>query len=207
MADVGLIILGTIVAFLVGSLPFAVWLARLLAHSDVRSVGDGNPGTVNAFKAGGWKTGIPTLVLEVGKAGLPVTVASMSFGPRAWALAPVALAPIFGHAFSPFLRWRGGKAIAATFGSWIGLTGFLLPLALGVAMGVCFAVQALHAWAVVGGAVLFGILLVLMGSPTVFLLVWFVNAGLLAWTHRKELCFEFVPRAWLPLGKKRAKRA
>jgi glycerol-3-phosphate acyltransferase PlsY len=206
MADIFLVLGATVAAFLLGSLPFAVWLGRLVARSDVRSVGDGNPGTANAFKVGGWKTGVPTLFLEVGKAGLPVSLATASFGPHRWALAPVALAPIFGHAFSPFLRMRGGKAIAASFGSWIALTGFLYPLVLGLAMGVCFAVQSVHAWAVLGGTLLFGVFLLVVGSPAVVLFVWAINSGLLAWTHRKELSLEFVPRSWLPLGRTKDRR-
>lgn len=197
MAEVWLVALATAVTFFLGSLPFAVWLGRLVAHSDVRTVGDGNPGTANAFKVGGWKTGVPTLVLEVGKAGVPVGFANLALGLRAWALVPVAVAPIVGHAFSPFLRCRGGKAIAATFGSWIGLTGFWHPLALGLGMGVCFAVQTVDAWTVVGGMLLFGLFLFVTGGPLAVLTFWGLNLALLIWTHRTGLSFEFAARGWL----------
>lgn len=205
MADIELVLLATAVAFLLGSLPFAVWLGKLVARSDVRSVGDGNPGTANAFKAGGWKTGVPTLVLEVGKAGVPVGLAHVSLGLSAWALVPVAVAPILGHAFSPFLNFRGGKAIAATFGSWIGLTGFLGPLALGLAIGLCFAVQAVDAWSVVGGLLVFGILLVLVGAPFALLGFWAINLALLIWTHRSDLVWAFSPRGWLQVRRARGR--
>lgn len=197
MADIQLVLLATAVAFLVGSLPFAVWLGRLIARCDVRLAGDGNPGTANAFKAGGWKTGVPALVLEVGKAGVPVGLANWVLGLSPWALVPVAMAPILGHAFSPFLGFRGGKAIAATFGSWIGLAGFLSPLVLGLAMGLCFAIQAVHAWAVVGGLLLFGGFLLIAGGPVALLCMWAANLGLVVWTHRSELVWEFSPRGWL----------
>jgi len=189
----------TVGAFLLGSLPFAVWLGKLLASADVRSVGDGNPGTANAFKAGGLRVGVPTLVLEVGKAGIPVWASGAALGLKSWALLPVAAAPLLGHAFSPFLKFRGGKAIAATFGSWLGLTGIVYPLVLGLAMGACFAVQSVHAWAVIGGVLLFGVFLAASGGSVAHLVLWSANLTLLVWTHRRELSPSFRPRGWLPV--------
>ncbi len=189
----------TVGAFLLGSLPFAVWLGKLLASADVRAVGDGNPGTANAFKAGGLKAGVPSLILEVGKAGVPVWASGAVLGLKTWTLLPVAAAPLLGHAFSPFLKFRGGKAIAVTFGSWLGLTGVFYPLALGLAMGTCFAVQSVHAWAVIGGVLLFGIFLAVSGGSAAYLVLWSANLILLLWTHRRELSLGLRPRAWVPL--------
>ncbi len=203
MGEIGWILSATAVAFLLGSLPFAVWLSRAVGHRDARDAGDGNPGTANAFKAAGWRAGVPTLVLELGKAGVPVGVANWVLDLSAWGLVPVALAPIFGHAFSPFLRLRGGKAVAATFGSWAGVTGVLGPAALAVCMGVCYAVQKSDAWTVTGGFALFGILLVCVGAPLALLAVWFFNFALVAWKHRSEFAGTFAFRGWVPLLKGR----
>ncbi len=201
--DIWPVMLVTSVSFVLGSLPFAVWLGKWLGHCDVREAGDGNPGTANAFKAAGRKVGVPVLVLELGKAGVPVGLANWVFGFGTWALVPVALAPIFGHAFSPFLGWRGGKAIAVTYGAWIGLTGWLLPLALAVCMGICFGVQKGDAWAVVGGMALFGVFLLAVGAPLALLVVWMVNFGVLAWRQRGEFAGTFDLRGWVPVLKGR----
>ena len=198
-------LLCAVTAFVLGALPFAVWLARTVAHSDVRLVGDGNPGTGNAFKAGGWRVGVPTLVLEVGKAGAPVGVANLTLGMSGWALVPVALAPIVGHAFSPFLRFKGGKAIAATFGSWAGLTGYLGPLVLALSMGVLYALQTVDSWTVLGGMLLFGLFLFVAGAPLAILVVWLVNLALVAYKQRAELSLSFCPRGWLRLRSRRAR--
>lgn len=198
MDDVWMVILVTTIAFLLGSLPFAVWLGKSLGRCDVREVGDGNPGTANAFKAAGWKTGVPVLVLELGKACIPVGLAHWVFGLGGWALLPVGLAPVFGHAFSPFLRMRGGKALAATYGSWIGLTGWLFPLALGVCMGLWYAVQKGDAWAVVGGMAFFGVFLLVAGAPLALLAVWLFNFGVVAWKQRGEFVGTLALRSWIP---------
>jgi glycerol-3-phosphate acyltransferase PlsY len=187
-------------AFLLGALPFAVWLGQALGGSDVRAVGDGNPGTANAFKAGGWRAGVPSLVLEVGKAGVPVGVANLVLGLSPWALVPVALAPILGHVFSPFLGFKGGKAIATTFGTWAGLTGFTGPLALALCMAFWYALQTVDAWTVAGGLLFFGVFLVVTGAPLALVVVWFLNFGILIWTHRSELSLAFSPRGWLRFG-------
>jgi glycerol-3-phosphate acyltransferase PlsY len=191
------------VAFLLGSMPFAVWLGRLVGHCDVRDAGDGNPGTANAFKAAGWRTGVPTLALELGKAGVPVGVAHWALDLSTWGLVPVALAPIFGHAFSPFLAFRGGKAIAATFGSWAGVTGVWGPAGLAVCMGVCYGIQKSDAWTVTGGFALFGILLLCLGAPLALLSVWFFNFALVVWKHRGEFAGSFAFRGWVPSFKER----
>ena len=203
MGEVQLVIVLSAVTFLLGSIPFAVWLGRLLSHRDVREVGDGNPGTANAFRAAGWRTGVPVLVLEIGKAGVPVGLANWVFGVGPWGLVPVALAPVLGHAFSPFLRFRGGKAIAPTFGSWAGLTGVLGPAALALSLGACYAIQKVDAWAVVGGLVVFGVVLLVVGAPFALLPIWLFQLALLSWKHRGEFSGGFSPRAWVPLFKDR----
>lgn len=123
-------ILFVILAFFLGGLPFAVWVGRL-AGVDPRSVGDGNPGLTNAWKAGGWRVGLPVLVLDFAKGALPVLLARWVWGWSGWPLVAVAIAPVLGHRFSPFLGWRGGKGMLTLLGVWTGLTLWQAPLVVG----------------------------------------------------------------------------
>ena len=108
-------------AFLLGACPFSVVLGRLFLKKDIRDYGDGNPGAVNVFRAGGQKLGYLAVFLDVAK-GIPfVLLAHTTFGLSGLAIVPVAVCAILGHAFSPFLRWQGGKAIAVTFGVLLAL--------------------------------------------------------------------------------------
>jgi len=118
------------VAFLLGSLPFAVWLGRL-AGVDPRRVGDGNPGMTNAWKAGGWQIGLAVLVLDFAKGAMPVALARWTWGWSGWPLVAVTVAPVLGHRFSPFLRGRGGKGLMALLAVWTGLTSWQGPLVIG----------------------------------------------------------------------------
>ena len=120
-----------ILAYLMGALPWSVWLGRRFYGVDPRSLGDGNPGAANAFRAGGWRLGIGVLLLDFLKAFLPVGVASwilrLPDSQHFW----IALAPTLGHAFSIFLGFRGGRALVTVFGVWCGLTLYEAPLVMG----------------------------------------------------------------------------
>ncbi|MEJ5239817.1 MAG: glycerol-3-phosphate acyltransferase [Anaerolineales bacterium] len=117
-------------AFFLGSLPFSIWLGKI-ADLDPRRVGDGNPGTTNAWKVGGWRLGTPVIVLDFAKGFLPVALARWEWGWSGWPLVILAMAPVLGHRFSPFLRGRGGKAMMTLLAVWSGLTLWQAPLVVG----------------------------------------------------------------------------
>ncbi len=100
----------TVVGFVCGSLMFAYWLGRLWLHVDIRDYGDGNPGAGNAWRAGGWRLGLPAALLDYAKAAIPVALAHYGAGIDGWGIVPVALAPVLGHAFSPFMGFRAARA-------------------------------------------------------------------------------------------------
>ena len=181
------VLLWTGLGFFLGSIPFSYLLGRLIAHADIRSFGDGNPGGINAWRAGGWRAGMPAMLLDFLKGAVPVGVARLMVGISGGGLVPVAIAPVAGHAFSPFLRLRGGKAVAATFGAWAGVSLAQGPAALGVSMGAFYLLQSSDAWSVILGMLgLLGYLLV-RGADPGMLAVWGGHFLVLGWKHRREL--------------------
>ena len=193
----GAVLLWTVLGFLSGSLPFSVWLGRLVARADVRRYGDGNPGATNAWRAGGWRAGLPALLLDYLKGATPVALARFGAGIDGWGLVPVALAPVLGHAFSPFLGFRGGKAIAVTFGIWSGLTLWVGPTILGLTLALAVAVNRTDAWSALSGPVVLGAYLLLSGASWPLLAVWAGNFALVLWKHRRDLRTPPQPRPWL----------
>ena len=121
------------VSYLSGALPWSVWLGKWLYKVDPRQEGDHNPGAANAFRVGGWRLGIVILILDFLKAFIPVFVARWGLGFTTDQLFWIALMPTIGHAFSIFLGFRGGRAIATWFGVWSGLTLYEIPLVMGMA--------------------------------------------------------------------------
>lgn len=178
----------SVLGFFLGSIPFSVWLGRLALRTDIRSYGaDQNPGTVNAWRAGKWQIGLPVLLLDFFKAAMPVGIAQFQFGISGWELVPVALAPVVGHAFSPFLRFHGGKALATTFGIWTGLTLAWAPLVLGACFAIFYSILTPSAWAVVSGMLCLLVYLLLSRAGIVLIAIWIGNMLVLLWRHRREL--------------------
>lgn len=176
-----------VTAFFCGSLPFSVWLGRLFLQRDVRRYGDGNPGTANVFRAGGRLLGVLVLMLDISKAAAPVGAAYFNLGMRGVPMFLVALAPMLGHIFSPFLGFKGGKAIATALGVWIGLTIWKASLP-----GVVFALLGIALLDNAGWVVLIalgGILgsLLIWNPDPLLLAVLGGQVILLAWTHRADL--------------------
>lgn len=175
-------------AFLLGAVPFAVWLGRGLGGLDVRAVGDGNPGTANAWRAGGWRLGVPVLALDFLKGVVPVAIARYGWGWDGAGLAAVAVAPVLGHDFSPLLRGRGGKGLATTFGVWTGLTLAEAPMVLGAGLAAGVGLRLRDGWVVALGLAILLLVLWRRGWPGAYLLVWLMTAGLLVWKYRHDLC-------------------
>ena len=185
------------IGFLLGAMPFSVWVGHLLRQTDVREYGDGNPGATNAWKAGGWRIGILALLLDYLKGAVPVGLAHFVFGMSDWQLVLVALAPVLGHAYSPFLGFRGGKALAVTFGIWTGLTLAEGPLILGLFLAVFLLIQTSDGWAVLLGLLTFGSYLLLQQSDIFILAVWLGNTLLLIWKYRTTIRILPRFRFWL----------
>jgi len=192
----GSILLWSLAGYLCGSIPFAVLIGRLAVKVDPRTVGDGNPGGTNVWKAGGWKIGLVTAIVEILK-GYPAVYLAQRAGITEWALVPVALSPILGHGTQPFLGWRGGKALGTTGGSWMAIIGlWVFPIyALGAVPALVLQKQNAYA-AIAGMLALVGYAILFDGSSW---LVGFsvLNTMLILWTHRRELGSAWEWRGWL----------
>ncbi len=124
-----------------GSVLFARILGPLLGRGDVtKDSRDGNPGTANAFMYGGFWCGTLTLIGDMAKGFLPVFLFLRLHQPQGQlGLALVIAAPVIGHIFPCFYRFKGGKGIATTFGCLLGLLPDFYPLAALVIPFVVFS--------------------------------------------------------------------
>lgn len=186
-----------IIAFLCGSLPFSVWLAKIFLRLDVRQYGDGNPGAANVFRSGSKLVGLFALILDVSKAAAPVGISYFNLGIRGIPMFLIAISSILGHVFSPFLGFQGGKAVAVSLGVWIGLTIWKASLGgvIGVLIGI--ALMTSSGWAVMLGLVgILAVMLIWMPNP-LLLMVWVGQTLILIWTHRADLRQSPHLRPWL----------
>lgn len=123
-----LISLGIIISYLLGSIPTAYLYGRIFNGIDIRSKGSGNVGATNALRVFGKKAGALVLLIDIIKGLVCVTVIADYFTSRTTIFEPnllrfiLGIACISGHNWTFFLRFKGGKGVATTFGVLIGLS-------------------------------------------------------------------------------------
>jgi len=119
------------VAYLLGSLPFSVWVGKVFYNKDVREFGSGNAGATNTWRVLGWKAGLPVLLLDIVKGFaatfLPYFYPSLTADPEwfLWLRILCGSAAAMGHIYPLLAGFRGGKAVATLLGVILGL----MPLA------------------------------------------------------------------------------
>ena len=111
-------------AYLLGSIPFGLLLTKWFGMGDIRDIGSGNIGTTNVLRAGSKKVAALTFLFDALKGTVPAYLATL-FEP---AIAPfIAFTVVLGHVFPVWLKFKGGKGVATSFGATLGLSW---PLAL-----------------------------------------------------------------------------
>ena len=121
-----------VAAYLIGSIPFGILLAKLFGGVDVRKAGSGNIGATNVARVAGPLPGILTLVLDGVKGAAAVWLAARFANESALWMTVAGLSALLGHCFPVWLRFRGGKGVATAAGMFLALCW---PAALG-AIGV-----------------------------------------------------------------------
>jgi len=126
-----------VVAYLLGSIPFAFLAVRLAGKGDIRRVGSGNVGATNTMRAAGWKVALPVALLDVAKGVTAVLLMRTVTASPVW-VAGAGLAAIVGHCFPVWLRFSGGKGVATGAGVFFTLA----PLPAAVVGGVWLVLMA-----------------------------------------------------------------
>ncbi len=135
-------LLGIVIAYLLGAIPFGFLLVKFTRGADVRASGSGNIGATNVLRTAGKKEGVATLVLDIAKGYVAVWLVAKLTGDAPLWTSLAALAVMAGHAFPVFLRFKGGKAVASFIGAFLYLTP--LPLAIALLLFVIAVARTRH---------------------------------------------------------------
>jgi acyl phosphate:glycerol-3-phosphate acyltransferase len=164
-----------VLGYLLGSLPFSIWVTRFVKGVDVRDAGSGHATTTNTIRQAGFGWGALVLILDIAKGFLP-TFLAVNYSGETWVIALTATAAVIGHCWTIFAGFRGGMGLATAGGALLAVN----PLAF----LVCFALLILLVMVIRHSArasVVTGIL----AAPTLWLLnirdesVWLMaGAGL-----------------------------
>lgn len=152
-------------AYVLGALPFSLWLARLWKGIDIRRHGSGNPGATNVFRVLGPVPGIGALLLDAGKGFLAVAVVSHFWSdalPTSQMVTSLltAVAVVLGHIYSFFLGFKGGKGVAPATGAMLAL----LPMEAGVGIAIFLFVVAISRYVSLGSLVSSACVALLVGG-------------------------------------------
>jgi len=129
MSALPLTILLVLLAYLLGSLPFAVIVSKLYGLEDPRSHGSGNPGATNVLRTGRKSAALLTLLGDSLKGWLAVWLAGR-LGGSTLAIAMAGVAAFLGHVYPVFLKFKGGKGVATALGVLAGWSGSLALVAV-----------------------------------------------------------------------------
>jgi len=183
-----------LVGYFVGGVSWALIIGRIFYRIDMREQGSGNLGATNVFRTLGAKAAIATLLLDAAKGAAAVgfawwIVPTAAFGESAhtWAMILATMAAIFGHSYSPYIRFRGGKGVATAAGALIILTPYPWPFLL----GLFIVVVALTRMVSLGSVVIAGAYPVAcwVFYPSNWAIIGFavVAASLVIWRHRANI--------------------
>ena len=189
-------------SYLVCGIPFGLILGRFMGHVDIRKSGSGNIGTTNALRVAGPKVAAVTLLFDVLKGVVCINVsraviAAVGWGGahsfaagtgEDWVISLVALACLYGHIFSPYLRFHGGKGIATGVGI---LFGYFWPLAI-VHLAIFIVLVAITKYVSVGSIATAAVvpLTVFLAFPQmslVSLAIWALLGWTVVWAHRGNI--------------------
>lgn len=191
---------GLLLGAIAGSVPFSWLVYRLATGRDLGDVGSGNPGATNVRRAIGPAWGGLALGLDAGKGALGAWLAMGLWGEPAAAAA--AFGAVLGHVFSPWLRGRGGKGVAAAAGAF----AVLVPSATAFSVAVFVAVVAASGWVSLGsvaGAAILPWAVLLLGPDRAAAGAAALAAATIAWRHREN--FERMRAGTEPRWNQRAK--
>jgi len=198
-------LIALLLAYLIGSISFAVLVSRTMGLSDPRSYGSGNPGATNVLRSGNKLAAILTLVGDAAKGAVAVLLAqafAARFGFTSLVITCAGLAAFIGHLYPVFHRFQGGKGVATAAG---------VLLALSPALGLC----TLGTWLLVAVITRYSSLAALLAAVCAPLFAWWllganavivpiaIMSVLLIWRHRQNIA-KLAAGTESRIGKKKA---
>jgi glycerol-3-phosphate acyltransferase PlsY len=183
-----------LLAYLLGSIPSAVWIGKRIHNIDVRQHGSGNAGATNVIRVLGWKTGIPVMLIDVAKGWLATMLPVLiNLGDPESAMLTnlqimTGVTAIIGHIFPVFAGFRGGKGVACFFGVLLALQPLLTICCFGVFLVVLLITGIVSVSSMSAGLAFPVFLFLIFDTPSLVFKVFsiFVAIALLI-THRKNI--------------------
>lgn len=177
-----------VMSYILGSVPFSYLIPKLLTGIDIRKFGSGNVGATNATRATNLYVGLLCASCDIGKAILPTFIALIVFG---WGYIPLltGIAAVSGHDHSIFMKFKGGKGVAAT----LGVVFVYSPLTGTIFVVIWLAIVILSQYASLASliAMIFAAASIIVDFPIhtdiIVKILFLLLAGLVFYQHRENI--------------------
>jgi glycerol-3-phosphate acyltransferase PlsY len=198
---IGKFLLIIIISYLIGAIPFGLIVAKRMGKVDITEHGSGNIGSTNVLRTIGTKAGLLVLFLDVFKGFAAVMLSRVIIGdsvimagpyPVSWDAGHVvaAMMVMAGHNWSVYIKFHGGKGVAAYFGGWLAMDP--ISVAFGLILLVCVVAITRHMSrgsivAALGILILQMLLIVFLDTPPIYLLYSLLAAIVIIVQHRRNI--------------------
>ena len=172
-------------AYLVGSIPTGLLLAKAFAGVDIREAGSGNIGATNVYRTLGRKVGLLTLVGDCLKGLIPVAAAYALGFTTPW-IALIGLAAFLGHVYTVFLGFKGGKGVATALGVFLAVSPLAVLGALVVFSLVLFKWRYVSLASISAAAVVPSLVALIDKRPEIVGMS-IIIAAMVIWKHRENI--------------------
>ena len=209
-----IIILLLIASYLLGAIPFGLWIGKIFFKKNLHDYGSGNTGTTNTFRILGVKAGIAVFIFDLLK-GTLATLLPLIFHINGVSPLIFGLLAVIGHTLSIFDHFKGGKAVATSAGVVLGFSPFFLLYLLVIFILVLWLFSMISLSSVVAAIfALLGILIfpsfgfILTSYDLLFSIIIFALAIIIIFRHKTNLkriknhCESLVPFGLNLLGQK-----
>jgi len=181
-------------AYLLGSIPTAVWVGKGFYGIDIRDYGSKNAGATNTIRVLGWKAGLPVMVVDILKGFAAVTlirfVQSLAPGTDQFVNFQLILGgtAVIGHIFPVFARFRGGKGVATLFGMALAISPFSTLVCVGVFLITLFLTKYVSLSSILAGFTFPVAVIVIFRTSVTSMVVFSIAVSvLLVITHQKNI--------------------
>lgn len=198
---IGKFIIIILIAYFLGAIPFGLIIARLIGKVNITEHGSGNIGSTNVLRTVGTKAGLLVLFLDILKGFIAVMLAKVIMGeslimagsyPLNWQVAQVvaAMTVMAGHNWSVYIRFRGGKGVAAYFGGWLAMSPIAVAFGAVILIATVFITRHMSRGSILaalGILILQMLLIIFFNTPSIYLVYSLLAAIVIIVQHRRNI--------------------
>ncbi|HOK08665.1 MAG TPA: glycerol-3-phosphate 1-O-acyltransferase PlsY [Candidatus Hydrogenedens sp.] len=176
-----------LIGYVLGSVPTGLWIGIVFYKKDIRKFGSGNIGATNAFRVLGKIPGIISLAIDVLKGFIPVLLAKLILVNYPYLPLMVGISAIFGHLFSIFLLFKGGKGVATGTGVYLALAPIPTLIAGIVFLVMAFSTRMVSVGSITSAIALAILVSIIHSNDVIFVIITLSIAILVIYKHRSNI--------------------